>query len=279
MQFATQGLAAMTKDTGYGRFERWVDALPSQGKYTFTREECIAALNISQNAFQKLALRLSARNRLARVHKRFYVVVPLEHSVRGIVPADWFIADLMKHLERPFYVGLLSAAEYHGAAHQRPQNYQVFTDRSMRPIACRGVAVRFFAKRDPTRTAVQQVKGVTGYIPVSTPEATATDLIVYARQAGGLDRVLTVLQELAEQLDAERLVRAIEANGQLVAAQRLGWLLERADYVDKAKPLARWLKARKPLPAKLEPSRPIRGSHRAPRWELWINTEVEGDLV
>ena len=45
---------------------------------------------------------------------------------------------------------------------------------------------------------VQQIKGVTGYIPVSTPEATATDLIVYARQAGGLDRVLTVLQELAE---------------------------------------------------------------------------------
>ncbi len=269
----------MTKDTGYGHFERWVDALPSQGRYTFTREECTAALNISQNAFQKAALRLSARNRLARVYKRFYVVVPLEHAATGIVPPDWFIVDLMKHLDRPFYVGLLSAAEYHGAAHQRPQNYQVITDRSMRPIACRGVGVRFVGKRDPARTPIQQIKGVTGYIPVSTPEATATDLIVYARQVGGLDRILTVLQELAEQLDTERLVQAVEANGQLVAAQRLGWLLERVGFADRAKPLARWLKARKPLPSKLEPSRPIRGSRRDPRWELWINTEIEGDLA
>lgn len=268
----------MKKDTGYGRFERWVDALPAQGRYAFTREECMAALNISQNAFQKSALRLSARNRLARVYKRFYVVVPLEHAATGIVPPDWFIMDLMKHLGRPFYVGLLSAAEYHGAAHQRPQNYQVITDRSMRPVACRGVGVRFFGKRDPARTPIQQIKGVTGYISVSTPEATATDLVVYARQAGGLDRVLTVLQELAEQLDEERLFQAVDANGQFVAAQRLGWLLERSGFPDKAKPLARWLKVHKPLPAKLEPSRPVRGSHRDPRWELWINAEVDGDL-
>jgi len=269
----------MAKDAGYGRFERWVDALPPQGRYTFTREECMTALNISQNAFQKSALRMSARNRLARVYKRFYVVVPLEHSAAGIVPPDWFIVDLMKHLDRPFYVGLLSAAEYHGAAHQRPQNYQVVTDQSMRPIACRGVGVRFFGKRDPARTPVQQIKGVTGYIPVSTPEATATDLVVYARQAGGLDRVLTVLQELAEQLDGQRLIKAIDANGQFVAAQRLGWLLDKAGAPEKAEPLARWLNKHRPLPAKLEPSLPVRGSQRDPRWDLWINAEVEGDLA
>ena len=258
--------------------DAWIGALPSQGRYSFTRSEAMAALGLKRKAFNRVAARLSAANRVARIRGEFYVVVPLEHAAVGVVPADWFIADLMKHLGYPFYVGILSAAQYHGAAHQRPQAYQVVTDRPIRPIECRGAGVRFFVKRDPEKTAVQQVKGVTGYIPVSTPEATATDLVVYARQAGGLDRVLTVLQELAEHLDAKRLVQAAEANGQLAAAQRLGCLLDRAGYVGKATPLARWLKARKPLPAKLEPSRPLRGSQRDPRWNLWINTQLEGDL-
>jgi predicted transcriptional regulator of viral defense system len=259
--------------------EAWIEALPSHGRYSFTRSEAMRELGLRRKAFNRVAGRLSAANRIARIHGEFYVVVPLEQAAAGVVPADWFIVELMKHQGCPFYVGLLSAAQYYGAAHQRPQSYQVITSQPIRPIECRGVAVRFFVKRDPARTPAQQIKGVTGYIPVSTPEATATDLIVYARQVGGLDRVLTVLQELAERIDARRLVRAVEANGQLVAAQRLGWLIERTDYAKKAKPLARWLTERKPLPAKLEPSRPIRGSHRDPRWQLWINSELESDLA
>ena len=257
----------------------WVEALPSQGRYSFTRTEAMAALGLKRKAFNRTAVRLSAAKRVARIRGEFYIVVPLEHAAVGIVPADWFIADLMKRLGRPFYVGILSAAEYHGAAHQRPQAYQVVTDHPIRAIACRGVGVRFFVKRDLSKTAVQSIKGVTGYIPVSTPEATAVDLIRYTRQAGGLDRVLTVLQELAEHIDAKRLVQAAEADGQLASAQRLGWLLEKAGSPRRAAPLAQWVKAHRPLPAKLEPSRPLRGSQRDPRWNLWVNTQVEGDLA
>jgi len=257
----------------------WVEALPAQGRYSFTRSEAMTALGLTRKAFNRVAARLSAVRRLARIRGEFYVVVPLEHAAVGVVPADWFIGELMKYLARPFYVGMLSAAQYHGAAHQRPQAYQVVTDRPIRPIACRGVGVRFFVKRDPAKTAVQMIKGVTGYIPISTPDATAVDLVCYTRQAGGLDRVLTVLQELAEHLDPKRLVQAAEADGQLASVQRLGWLLDQAGFARKAAPLAQWMKARKPLPAKLEPSRPLRGSRRDPRWNLWINTQVEGDLA
>jgi predicted transcriptional regulator of viral defense system len=186
--------------------------------------------------------------------------------------------DLMKHLGRPFYVGLLSAAEYHGAAHQRPQSYQVITDRPMRALACRGVGVHFIVTRGVETTPVQQVKGVTGYIPVSTPEATALDLVRYCRQIGGLDHVLTVLQELGQAVDPSRLVQAAEADGGITYAQRLGWLLEKTGFAGKTRRLAAWLARRRPLPAKLDPSLPLRGSPRDRRWDLWLNTPVEGDL-
>ena len=259
-------------------FDEWAESLPSRGRYAFTRGEAMIALAMSRKAFNRAAGRMSSRNKLARIHGEFYVVVPLEQAAAGIMPADWFIADLMKHLRRPFYVGGLSAAEYHGAAHQRPQTYQVVTDRPLRRIICRGTGIRFFVKRDVARTPIQQIKGMTGYIPVSTPEATAFDLLRYSRQMGGLNHVLTVLQELAEVIEPNRLVKTAETDGNVAYAQRLGWLLEKTDFAAKADKLAKWVRERKPFFAKLEPSLPVRGCQRNGRWLLLVNTEVEGDL-
>jgi hypothetical protein len=60
---------------------------------------------------------------------------------------------------------------------------------------------------------------------VSTPEATAVDLVGYQHRAGGLAAVATVLAELAEQIDPEKF--PIAAGTAPVAwVQRLGYLLE-----------------------------------------------------
>ena len=64
-----------------------------------------------------------------------------------------------------------------------------------------------------------------GTIRVSTVEATAIDLVGYERHAGGLDQVATVLAELAEHIDPERLVVAAKT-APVSWAQRLGYLLE-----------------------------------------------------
>lgn len=256
----------------------WIETLPSQGRYSFTRSEAMNKYGLQQKAFNRMAGRLSAAKRIARIHGEFYIVVPLEYTATGIVPADWFIVDLMKHLKISFYVGVLSAAEYHGAAHQRSQIYQVVTNRPLRMIACRGVGIHFFVKRSLEKVPVQKIKGVSGYIPISTPEVTALDLLRYYRQAGGLDNVLTVLQELGEVINPSRLVEAAEADNNLAYVQRLGWLMGKTDFNNKTALLAVWLKRRKPLPAKLDPSLPLRGSRRDKLWNLWINIDVEGDL-
>jgi predicted transcriptional regulator of viral defense system len=272
------GDAMMKPARHVNTLDKWVESLPSQGRYDFTKGEATKLLGMTDAAFARAASRLAMAKRVARIHGGFYVVVPLEHAAVGVVPADWFIVDLMRHLGQPFYVGLLSAAEYHGAAHQRPQKYQIVTDKPLREIACRGVGIRFFVKRDVARTATKEIKGVTGYIPVSTPEATAIDLLRYSRHVGGLGHVLTVLQELGEIIDASRLAKAADADGTMAYGQRLGWLLERAKHGDKTGPLAKWVAKRRPLPAKLEPSLPLRGATLDNRWALLVNAKIEGDL-
>lgn len=263
----------------YGVLDAWIDALPSQGRYAFTRDEAMAVFGLSRAAFNKVAGRLSARKRIALIRGGFYVVVPLEHAGVGIIPAEWFIGRLMDHLHCPYYVGGLSAAASYGAAHQRPQWYQVVTDRPVRDIECRGVGIRFFVKQDLRSVPVQPIKVVTGYVSVSTPEATAIDLVRYSRRMGGLDHVLTVLQELGDAIDPIKLARAAALDGNVAYAQRLGWLMAKAGHADKVERLARWVARKRPFDTKLEPALPITGSRRDRRWFLRINTDVHGDLA
>ena len=53
----------------------------------------------------------------------------------------------MERLKLPYYAGLLSAAQYHGAAHHRPQEFQVFLAKNRRPIHCGTVRVAFMARK------------------------------------------------------------------------------------------------------------------------------------
>ena len=75
---------------------------------------------------------------------------------------------------------------------------------------------------DPNRAAEAQTCGAspfsprhslqteTGTMVVSTPEATALDVVRFPRAAGQWNNIATVLVELAENMDPERLIRAAE---------------------------------------------------------------------
>jgi AbiEi antitoxin C-terminal domain len=117
----------------------------------------------------------------------------------------------MERLNLSYYAGLLSAAQYHGAAHQRPQEFQVFVAKSHRPIHYGAVRVVFMASKRLKDVAVQPFNTPRGTLLGSTPEATAVDLVGYAGHAGGLGQVAAVLSELGEQIDAEKLAAAANA--------------------------------------------------------------------
>ena len=85
----------------------------------------------------------------------------------------------------------------------------------MRTLEKGNLSVHFFTKKNFSATSIERIKVQTGYMAVSTSESTALDLVCYARQIVGLDRVLTVMQELGEKVDAEKLAAAAMAEGNL----------------------------------------------------------------
>jgi predicted transcriptional regulator of viral defense system len=195
--------------------EAWVDSLQARGRYTFLRADAITSTGSSAEAVKKAPQRLVRRQRVFKVKRYFYVIVPLEYLHAGGPPPSWFVDDLMEAIERPYYVGLLSAAALHGASHQQPQEFQVLTDRPERPIQVGRARIRLFVNKRVGDADVQRVKTSTGAMPVSTPELTAVDLVRYAKAAGHLDNVATVLVDLAPLLDPKRLLKVVCASGDL----------------------------------------------------------------
>lgn len=256
----------------------FVDSLQRHGRYTFTRREAKKATGATDTALTFALHRLGKRGRLVAVRKGFYVIVPVEFQSSGILPPDWFIADLMKFLNQPYYVALLSAAAYHGAGHQQPQWYHVVTTKSQRPIVTKGLGIRFFRKATAERTPVQQIKTRTGYIAVSTPGATAIDLVGYRTRVGRWPRVATVLQELVEVMDETDLLTAAQAEPEMQPVQRLGWALGNLGHPELTGKLAEWLHQRRLAWTPLDPSRPHQGCPRDPHWRVVVNTKVEGEL-
>lgn len=253
---------------------RWVEDLLGQGRYSFTREEAEARLRRSRAATYMALHRLVKAGRLVMPKSGFYVIVDPQHRSAGTLPPEWFIHELMRHMGRPYYVGLLSAAQLHGAAHHRPQEFQVVVpERAIRPLRSGNVRIRFYGKGPFDCSRVQDVKTPTGLMKVANPETTAWDLVRYFKAAGGLGNVITVLSELAEKLDEKRLRDTVKRHGEVLVAQRLGYLLERLGRRRLSKPLAVWV-AEAPLRA-LDPSASLDGASKSRTWRLLVNVELE----
>ena len=265
----------------YGYLEAFVDELRSRGRYTFTLDELRDKYELSNEALKKALQRLIKKKEATRIRQEFYVIVPPEYRQKGVLPTSLFIADLMKFLQKDYYVGLLSAASLYGAAHQQPQAFFVITTKpTLRPITSNRFTINFFYKKEWSQEDINQRKVETGYLKVSSPELTAFDLVAYFDRVGGLNRTATILEELSETLNDEQLVQTAKHYGQISVIQRLGYLFEEVlGKKELVEPLATYLKSVKHFPVLLRPQKNkpvtmITGN----KWKVVANTEIEIDV-
>src|SRR6266699_141145 len=125
----------------------YVADLSARGRYHFISADAQAALGVSPAAAKLAINRLSKQKVIASPARGFYVIVPPEYQALRCLPADQFIPDLMKRHDMSYYAGLLSAAQYHGAAHHRPQEFQVCVATNRRPIKCGAVRAVFIVRK------------------------------------------------------------------------------------------------------------------------------------
>jgi len=85
-----------------------------------------------------------------------------------------------------------------------------------------------------------QPTGAYAPLCVSTPEATAFDLVRYAPNIGGIERSAQTIAPMIPQMQSSKLRGVLEAEDETTTAQRLGFILE-AQGADKlAKTICAW---------------------------------------
>lgn len=239
------------------------------------------ALGVSDAEARQIAGRWKDRHLAFSPTRGAYVLIPPQFRTWGAVPASHFIDDMMRFLGHRYYVGFLSAAEIHDAAHQRPQVFQVVTDAHLRDRDFGRVRLRFIRSADVARRPTIVRNTPTGTVTVSTPEVTILDMTSAPQHSGGLSNVATVIAQLLEDdnLNPSELA-AVAAGYPAPVVQRTGWLIELAaretgHEIDLTELSAAAARRSRPVP--LATGTGIGGA-RDDRWNVIVNADVEPDL-
>lgn len=240
-----------------------LNAAERRGKLNLrTADIALALPGVSAEALRQALHRQQRKGRIVRASRgsEHWVIVPLQDAFAGAPPLEtWLDAYLSKTLGVPYYVGLLSAAEVYGASPQAVMVTQVMTPGVRRPVQVGRHRLVFLKCSRVTDMPTQWHETPHGRFKVSTPELTALDLVSRQQVAGGMARIVEVLQSLAPDMTADPLVAALNALNETPTAQRLGVLLSQLDQPLLANLVAEWL-----------------GNKRTRRIALTLNGEEQG---
>ncbi len=250
--------------------------LQGRGVQSFETAEAAQWAGTSPVGILPSLKRLADKRLIVSPARGLYVIVPPQHLAWGAPPAAWFIDPWMAHLGRRYYVALLSAAQFLGAAHQAPQVFQVAVDRRTADRVIGRSDVRFFVNPRIDKVPAIKRNVPTGQVDVSTGEVTALDLVARPLAAGGLSNVATVLIQLADtdQIRDQRLM-ALERVYSASVVRRAGFLLE--TFADMhLESLHEAVSAHTSSVVELQAGGARRGPVD-PRWRVRVNAKVEPD--
>jgi len=266
-------------------FSDYLKHIRSLGRRSFTIDQAISGLKVSKGSIISAISRLKKRRELISPAKGFYVIIPPEYKQQGCIPPEELIPLLMKHLDIDYYAALLSAAQYYGAAHQKPMRFQIITNKQIwRKLEFGQIRIDCLYKKSLKDLPTQNFTVKTGYLKVASPELTALDLLIYSNKSGGLNHIATVLSELIEAIDPEKLIALAKQLHENVWFQRIGFILDHIDPYDTESnqniidALANYLASKKLKYMPLAPEIPSTGYPYSKKWMIIENTDIESDI-
>jgi len=271
----------MKEKKEYKYLENYFNWVQSEGKLYFTLTELKNEFSeYSLNSIQMNLKRINKQQKIKHIMKGFYVIIPPEYSYQKMLPPELFIDALFKFLGRKYYVGLLSAAIYHGASHQQPQEYFVMIEKpAIRSTKVESLKINYIVNSDLKKSKVEDKKTRTGYMKVSKPEQTILDLIRFQNRIGGLNRAVTVIYELVEEMNETELGKVILDEEVNAVLQRLGYLLEVVlQREDLSNVISEYLRHKRIFRVPLKPSINKKGFLVNTKWKIIENHKIGIDF-
>ncbi|GAG96940.1 unnamed protein product, partial [marine sediment metagenome] len=255
------------------------------GKRCFTIQDVVDEYGVSRGLVRVSVRNLIKSGDLISPVRGLYVIVPPENQPYGSIPAKELVPLIAHHIKADYYVSLLSAGLFYGATHQKPAKFQVISDKRIkRKLIFGDVEINFIYKKSLSDLPTKNFTVNTGYLKVASPELVLLDLLSYPDHAGGLNHIATVLSELIDNLDANKLINLSKETKTEYQLQRIGYLLENIEFMDDQiatnfiEALAEYVQKNKKNYIPLASEISVAGYPRSKKWKIVINTDIESDL-
>jgi hypothetical protein len=209
----------------WGLVARLLDQSQANGEFVVSVEHLAQVGELTPLAVRRQLQRLSPLVERLPGRPSAYLLVPPEHRARGAPPVAAWLDAYFRLRGQPYYLGLLSAAALHGSSSQAVQVAQVLTTAPMRSMDIGRLRVDFYVKSHLPGTPLSAFAGMPAPLAVSSPEATALDLIAFSHRIGGIRRVTEVIAGLKSSMRLAGLRAALHAEIQIAVRQRLGYVL------------------------------------------------------
>ena len=249
--------------------------------YAFNWEELLIAQ--SDKSAKSIQCQLSyaiQKGDIIPLRHHFYLIIPPRYSKFGKLPIDLYVNSLFEFLGRNYYVGLYSAAKSYGAGHQQIQKEYVLHNKApLLSISKNAINLDFFTVSNWPKKNIVSKKGDAGMYNISSPCLTAVDLIYHQTKIGGLNRMLSVLEELIEEIKLADAKDLLSWYSQKSVLQRFGYLLNEFDSESEiANLIYGHLKLKKFYPVLLSPRSNEKPGSVENRWKVDVNIKMESDL-
>lgn len=257
----------------------YIDYCLAHERYAFSWQQVAYAVPKTEIALRSEILRLTQKKLLLGLRKDFYLILPPRYRAMELLPIELYADILFKELDKPYYLGLFTAAARHGAAHQQVQkSYVVTSGANIRDIAKGNIEISIFNNSVWPKQNIQLHKGDAGVFKVSSPALTAVDLVHYQNKLGGLNRIASTLEELVEAITPQDLKKLLTWYPRISTIQRLGYLMEQLEAeTELIELLKNHLKQHTFYPILLKPSTKSKDYHTGNFWQIAPNVELELD--
>ena len=249
-------------------------------EYSFSLNELQSVIDKSEASIKSELSRLIEKKVIVNLRKGFYLIIPPRYSKQGQVPIQLYIEKLFKHLNRNYYLGFYSAAKFHGASHQQTQRDYLMTEKpKLNDINKNTFDIRFFTTSKWSNKNILDKKSDAGIFKISSPALTAVDLIHHQSKLGGMNRMLAILEELAEEITQNDIAELLTWYPNKSTLQRFGFLLEEVNADQElSNQIKKYLKKSNFFPVLLSPKTGQKPGAVDNFWKVAINIKLESDL-
>lgn len=250
-------------------------------EYSFSWEELVQDTQGSTSTIRKELDRLADSHEIIKLRTGYYLIIPPRYHDFNRLPIQLYVDKLFKSVNKRYYLGLYSAAGFHGASHQKIQQDYVITEApSILDIKKGNVKIKFLTVKNWPESNIVKMKSDAGLFNVSSPALTFIDLVHFHSKIGGLNRMLAILEELLPEITLNDLTSLLTWYPYRSSIQRMGYLMDHLSSPEELIEVVRkHLDRETYFPVLLSPRVKGKAGAAPNQWKVDVNVELQSDLA